>query len=129
MKDYSRSIDIALRSAEADVRANGTGSAYPDAPGKSRDVLARARNRIDEGVTLLESNSPQTTNYAEAGKIKEYTRNSLDWMTLAGHWALISATWNRSTDARDAFEGIVGAIGEGQHLFAESGRCFMANFL
>lgn len=129
MRAYARTIEAALRSAEADVRANGQGSAYPEAPAKSRDVLVRARDRINEGVTFLEANTPQVTDYAEAGKVKEYTRNSLDWMTLAGHWALISATWNHSSDAHDAFEGIITAIGEGQHLFAESGRCFMSNYL
>lgn len=124
-----RSIQRALRTAEADTRANGQTGSYAVAATNSRDLLARSDKRIGEAITLLKTSSPGSTTYAEGGQVKEYVRNTFEWLSQAGHWALISAAYHRSPDARETFEGSVVALGEAQRVFGESGRCFMAAYL
>lgn len=124
-----RSIERALRAAEADARANGETGAYAVAATNSRDLLARSRDRIRDAIDFLQSNSPGSTTYAEGGKVKEYVRSTFGWLSQAGHWAVISAAYHRSTDARDAFEGSITALGEAQRVYGDSGRCFMSNYL
>ena len=129
LDSYARTIERALKSAQKDARANGTTGSYAVAATNARDLLNRAKTRIDDGADKLRASDPRVTTYAEGGMIKEHVRNSLDWMSEAGHWALISAIYHKSTDARDAFEGTVTALADGQRLFAESGRCYMSGYL
>lgn len=126
---YAAAIDQALRHANADARANGENGSYAVAARNSRDLLDRAKKRVEDGAAKLRSSDPRVTTYAEGGMIKEHVRGSLDLMTQAGHWALISAAYHKSTDARNAFEGTVTALAAGHRLFAESGRCFLTNYL
>jgi len=126
---YAATIDRALRYANADARANGENGSYAVAARNSRDLLDRAKKRVEDGAAKLRGADPRVTTYAEGGMIKEHIRGSLDLMTQAGHWALVSAAYHRSTDARDAFEGTVTALAEGHGLFAQSGRCFLTNYL
>lgn len=124
-----RSIQRALRSAEADARAHGETGAYAVAATNSRDLLARSESRIADAIEFLRGSSPSVTTYAEGGKVKEYVRSTFEWVSQAGHWALISAAYHKSPDARDAFEGAVIALGEAQQAFGESGRCYMSGYL
>ncbi len=126
---YASTIDRALRHANADARANGENGSYAVAARNSRDLLDRAKERVEDGAAKLRGSDPRVTTYAEGGMIKEHVRGSLDLMTQAGHWALISAAYHKSADARNAFEGTVTALAEGHRLFAESGRCFLTNYL
>lgn len=126
---YAGTIERALKSAQKDARANGTDGSYAVAATNARDLLKRAQARIEDGADKLRATDPRVTTYAEGGMIKEHVRNSLDWMSEAGHWALISAIYHESTDARDAFEGTIEALADGQTLFAESGRCYMSGYL
>lgn len=123
------SIDRALRYANADARANGENGSYAVAARNSRDLLDRAKKRVEDGAAKLRGSDPRVTTYAEGGMIKEHVRGSVDLMTQAGQWALISAAYHGSTDARDAFKATVTALAEGHGLFAESGRCFLTNYL
>lgn len=129
LSSYARAIERALKSAQKDARANGTDGSYAVAATNARDLLDRAKTRIEDGADKLRASDPRVTTYAEGGMIKEHVRNSLDWMSQAGHWSLISAIYHESTDARDAFEGTITALAEGQTLFAESGRCYMSGYL
>ena len=129
MASYARVIERALKSAQKDVRANGTSGAYAVAATNSRDLLNRAMDRVNDGAEKLRSADPRTTTYAEGGMIKEHIRSTLEWMPQAGHWALVSAIYHKSTDARDAFEGTISALEEGNRLYAESGRCYLTGYL
>lgn len=126
---YARTIERALKSAQKDARANGSGGEYAVAATNARDLLQRSMERVEEGAERLQGADPRTTTYAEGGMVKEYVRSTLEWMPQAGHWALISAIYHKSVDARDAFEGTVTAMAEGQRLFAESGRCYLSGYL
>lgn len=129
MTSWARTIEQALRSAEKDARANGENGAYAVAATNARNLLDRAQKRAADGAAQLQAADPRVTTYAEGGMIKENVRISLDWMTQAGHWALVSAIYHKSTDARAAFEGTITALAEGQRLFAESGRCYVNGYL
>ena len=129
LQTFERSIERALRSAESDARANGASGAYAVAATNSRDLLVRSRNRIQDAVTFLQSSSPGSTTYAEAGQVKEYVRSTFEWLSQAGHWALVSAAYHRSTDARNTFEGSLGALGEAQRVYGDSGRCYISGWL
>jgi len=125
---WAATIGRALRSATSDARANGQNGAYAVAARNSRDLLDRAKQRVDDGAAKLRASDPRVTTYSEGGTIKEHVRTSMDLLTQAGHWALVSAAYHKSTDARDAFEGTMTALGEGQRLYLESGRCFLSNY-
>lgn len=129
MTAYARTIEQALKYAQKDARANGETGAYAVAAVNSRDLLDRSRKRIEEGAARLQGADPRVTTYAEAGMVKENFRSTLEWMPQAAHWALVSAIYHKSTDARAAFEGTVTALAEGQRLFAESGRCYVGGYL
>ena len=126
---YARTIERALKSAQKDARANGSGGQYAVAATNARDLLQRSMERVEDGADKLQGSDPRTTTYAEGGMVKEHVRSTLEWMPQAAHWALISAIYHESTDARDAFEGTVSAMAEGQRLFAESGRCYLSGYL
>lgn len=121
-------IGESLRLAEADVRANGTDGKYAVAATNNRDLLVRSRDRVQTAKSFLQSNSPASTSYAESGKVKEYLRTTIPWLATAAHWATVSASWHRSSDARMSFDRTVAALGEAQKQFGESGRCFMSNY-
>lgn len=129
LQSLAGSIDRALRTARKDATANGTNGEYAVAARNARDLLDRSKQRIEDGKRKLEASDPRVTTFAEGGTIKEHVRSSLDWMSEAGHWALISAAYHKSTDARDTFERTVDALAGGQKLFAESGRCYMSGYL
>ena len=52
-------------------------------------------------------------------------RNILETVPPAAHWAIISEIYHKSPDARKAFEGSIVVLEQGNHLYAESGRCYM----
>lgn len=129
LQTFQRSIERALRSAESDARANGATGAYSVAATNSRDLLVQSRNRIQEALSFLQSSSPGSTTFAEGYQVKEYARSTFEWLSRAGHWAVISAVYHNSTDARDAFEGTLGALGEAQRVYGDSSRCYISGWL
>lgn len=129
MQEYAHIIEEGLTPADKDVRANGTDGEYAVAATNSYNLLDRAMKRILAGKSRLERSDPRVTTSAEGGMVKEHVRQSLDLLSEAGHWALISAIYHTSTHARDTFEMTIDALIEGQELFAESGRCYMSGHL
>jgi hypothetical protein len=65
------------------------------------------------------------TTAAEAGTTKEHVRSILNTVPQAAHWSMISEIYHKSPDARKAFEGSIAVLGQGNLLYAESGRCYM----
>lgn len=57
-----------------------------------------------------------------------YLRSILEMLPEAAHWATISAVYHKSQRARDAFEETIAAIGRGNELMGEAGRCFMTGY-
>jgi hypothetical protein len=121
---YGKTIDAALRWAEADAAKHGSTGAYAVAARNSRDQLKRARDRAAAAAADLRSD-PSVTTPAEAGTVKEHVRFILELVPQAAHWAIISEIYHKSTDARRAFEGSVTVLVEGNQVFAESARCYM----
>ncbi len=124
-----RLLEQALGPARRDATKNGASGSYAVAARNARDLLQRSADRMKEAVAKLQVADPAVTTYAEGGEIKEMTRYTFEWISQGGHWALISAAYHRSTDARDAFEGAITALENANRLYAAAGRCFMSGFL
>lgn len=122
---FGRTVAAAQRWASADASKNGTSGTYAVAATNSRDLLARAADRVASAVSDLESTIPSVTTAAEAGTVKEHLRYVLEIVPQAAHWAIVSEIYHDSPDARKAFEGSVKVLAEGNALFADAGRCYM----
>ena len=129
LADLGRTLGRALAPAAADARKNGTSGSYAVAARNTRDLIQRAKNRVEEAEEWLEkAPDPRVTSYAEGGQIKEYLRPTFEWLSQAGHWATISATYHRSTDAQQAFDRTTQALVATTQRYREAGQCFMSGF-
>ena len=125
LEAYGRTISGAYKWASADASKNGTSGAYAVAATNSRDLLKRARDRTNAAIADLKKSDPSVTTAAEAGTVKEHIRSILEVVPQAAHWSIISEIYHKSSDARKAFEGSIKVLDQGNHLYAESGRCYM----
>jgi hypothetical protein len=124
LTDYSQTIAAAHRAADADAARNGSSGQYAVAARNARDQLKQALDRATAAAADLRTD-PAVTTPAEAGTIKEHIRFILQLVPQAAHWAIISEIYHDSNQARQAFEGSVKVLSEGNLLFAEAGRCYM----
>ena len=125
LQGYSRTIASAHRYASADASKYGTSGAYAVAARNSRDLLKRAQDRADAAVRDLNTSNPAVTTAAEAGTVKEHVRAILEVVPQAAHWSMVSEIYHKSSEARKAFEASIKVLEEGNHLYAESGRCYI----
>lgn len=128
MEAYSRTIASAQKYATADARKYGTTGAYAVAATNSRDLLKRAQDRATAAIADLNQSNPAVTTAAEAGTIKEHVRAILEVVPEAAHWSIVSEIYHKSSEARKAFERSVKVLEEGNHLYAESGSCYMDGY-
>lgn len=128
-------IDVIAQSrtkAESDVAANGVNGAYASA---ARDNLAYLREAHDKMVALqswLQTNgldSPYVTNASAAFNVHGYVREVVISLHYARHWAAVSASHHKSTDARDSYELTSQALNLAEALGAQAGRCYMNHYL
>jgi hypothetical protein len=125
LQAYGRTIDSAHRYASADASKYGTDGAYAVAARNSRDLLKRAQDRNSAAITPLNSSNPAVTTAAEAGTVKEHVRAILEVVPQAAHWSMVSEIYHKSSEARKAFEASIKVLEQGNHLYAESGRCYI----
>jgi hypothetical protein len=125
LQAYSRTIGTAHRYASADASKYGTDGVYAVAARNSRDLLKRAQDRADAAVAALNQSNPAVTTAGEAGTVKEHVRAILEVVPQAAHWSMVSEIYHKSSEARKAFEASIKVLDEGNHLYAESGRCYI----
>jgi hypothetical protein len=131
IKNVISAIDRSRAVANNDAAANGSSGAYASA---ARDNVARLTTAYDKMVALqtwLASEnlgSPHVTNATAAYNVHGYTREAVSSMYEARHWATVSATHHRSTDARNSFDLTTNAITAAEALGANGGRCYMSGY-
>lgn len=126
---YANQINGVVQLAERDVATNGSNGEYAVAATYSRNYAQNALGFAQDAARFLRSATPAVTNYAEASTVKDSLRSVLETMPRAAHWAIVSAVYHDSDDARQAFEGSMDVIHRGHELFAEASRCYMAPYL
>ncbi|MDX1395129.1 MAG: hypothetical protein R3195_12095 [Gemmatimonadota bacterium] len=124
MDGIRSSLRSGYTAAQADARKNGSNGAYAVAATNSQNLIKRALDRAE--TMFSQHGSSRSVSAAEAGTIKEHARAIIEVLPEAAHWATISEIYHDSPDALAAYEGAVAGLAQGQALFADAGRCYMA---
>jgi hypothetical protein len=128
-------IDVIAQSrakAESDVAANGETGAYASAARDNLAYLVEAHNKMVALQNWLKDagiDSPYVTNASGAYNIHGYVREIVTSLHYARHWAIISASYHSSVDARDSYELTTQALNLVEALGSQAGRCYMNQYL
>lgn len=129
-------IKRSLGLAESDKTKNENNT-YGTAATYNVDTLSDARDRMEvllawlygADVLGIPNNPPSyVSNATGAYNVHGYVRETVTLLHLARHWALVSATWHGSLDAKNSYEATTDALNLIEPLGAEAGRCFMQSF-
>ena len=132
-------IKASLARAMSDDAAHGpaasTPGAYPSAARDNVTYLTEARDKMETLLAWLYSvgalGSPPGTpptyvsNISAAYSIHGYVRETVISLHYARHWAIISASYHQSADARDSYEFTTEALALLEPLGAQAGQCYM----
>jgi hypothetical protein len=120
-----------LAKAENDVNANGTTGAYAIAAVANRDYLAevnRDLHFLQSWLRDLGLDTPFVTNASAAYNIHGYVREGVYPLHHARHWATISVSYHKSSDAFDSYNLTSEALDLAEALGEQAGRCYMRSY-
>lgn len=127
LKIYLGKLSVLLKQANQDVELNGKTGAYPAtainfqlAARNAYDTVQRMINWLNTGS----NNLPDNTNYVEASGIMQWMRNVIENLTIANHWATLSAIYHKSSFASCGKEESIRLLMEAVNLLYYAGRCY-----
>jgi hypothetical protein len=131
-------IKDSLTKAMSDKTTNGTTGAFASAARDNVTYLTEARDKMETLLAWLYTvgalGSPPGTpptyvsNISAAYNIHGYVRETIMSLHYARHWAMISAVYHQSADARESYESTTEALDLIEPLGAQAGRCYMEAF-
>lgn len=120
--------------AVSDDAANGVTGAYASAARDNLSYLTDARDKMqvliawlhDIGVLGVPPDPPPyVTNISASYNVHSTVRETVISLHYARHWALVSASYHKSADARNSYELTTQALDVIEPLGAQAGRCYM----
>jgi hypothetical protein len=122
-------IGAGLAAANADFATNGETGAYAVAAKYERDYLVAAKEKVKYLQDWMAENELDATNASTAASVSASMRQAIGSLQEASWWALISAVYHKSADARTVFEKVTEATDLANALSKRGGRCYMRQYL
>jgi hypothetical protein len=119
--------------AVSDAAANGVTGKFASAARDNLTYLTEARDKMrvllawmySAGVLGVPPAPPLFVASAGAYQIHGYARETVIFLHYARYWAMISAVYHKSADARNSYELTTQALELIESLGAQAGRCYM----
>ena len=94
-------------------------------------MIAQSRTKAESDVAANSESGAYASAAMDNGayNIHGYAREIVTSFPYARHWAIISASYHQSTDARDSYELTSQALNLAGALGAQAGRCYMNQYL